>query len=56
MAPTPMKSSSGKSSLAIPASNSVSSAGTSDRGRFTRIAPKPIGSSSAGSIPRLTAR
>ena len=63
MAPMPMKSSSGNSSLDIPASKSALMGPTvspwvmaPDSGRLTRIAPKPIGSSSAGSISRLTAR
>ena len=67
IAPMPMNSSSGNSSLAMPAPNRMSSAPASatpsytcvtapDIGRFTRIAPKPIGSSSAGSISFLIAR
>ena len=67
IAPMPTNSSSGNSSFAMPASNSTFKTPISstplmicvtapDSGRLTRIAPKPIGSSSAGSISRLTAR
>jgi hypothetical protein len=52
----PMKSRSGKSSLAIPALKRASTASVPAKGRFTRMAPKPMGSRSAGSISRLTAR
>ena len=57
IAPMPMKRSSGKSSFDIPASKSAVIGPTvspcviaPDSGRFTRIAPKPIGSSRLGSI------
>ena len=56
MAPMPIKSSRGKSSLAMPASKSVSIASVLTKGRFTRIAPKPMGSSREGSISRLMAK
>ena len=56
MAPMPMNSSRGNSSLAIPALNRVSMASTLAKGRFTRMAPKPMGSSRVGSISRLMAR
>ena len=66
MAPMPTNSKSGKSSLAIPALNSTSMGPTSstpsmiwvtapDIGRLTKIAPKPMGSSSEGSICFLIA-
>ena len=56
IAPMPMNSSSGNSSVAIPALNSVSIASVFTNGRLTRIAPKPIGRSSVGSISCTMAR
>ena len=56
MAPTPMNSSRGNSSLAMPALNSASMPPVFTWGRFTRMVPKPMGSSRAGSIPRRMAR
>ena len=57
IAPIPMNSKSGNSSLAMPALNSVSSTSVAlERGRFTRIAPKPMGKSSVGSMSFLMAR
>ena len=57
IAPMPMKRSSGKSSFAMPLSNNNVSTPTSspcvtapESGRLTRIVPKPMGKSSAGSI------
>ena len=55
MAPMPMNSSSGNSSVAMPASNNVSMASVLTKGRFTKMAPKPMGSNSVGSISRLMA-
>ena len=55
MAPMPIKRSSGNSSLAIPALKSVSMASVWTKGRFTRMEPKPMGSSSVGSICFLMA-
>ena len=63
IAPMPMKSSSGNSSLDIPASKSALMGPTvvpcvmaPDSGRLTRIAPKPIGSKRLGSIFLAMAR
>ena len=63
MAPIPMKSSSGNSSLLIPASNRAEMGPTvspwviaPERGRLTRMAPKPMGSSRLGSICFAMAR
>ena len=63
MAPMPMNSSSGNSSLDIPASKSTLRAPSifpwvmaPDSGRLTRIAPKPMGSSRLGSIFLAMAR
>ena len=60
IAPMPMNKISGNSSLAMPASNRMLSAPSGptapEKGILTRIAPKPIGSSSAGSISFLMAR
>ena len=61
IAPIPMKRSSRNSSFPIPALNKISSGPSSitpatfcvtaaDIGRLTRIAPKPIGTKSEGSI------
>ena len=62
MAPMPMNSSSGNSSApSIPMENKVSMTcctpvpGTS-KGRFTKMAPKPMGSSRVGSISLAMAR
>ena len=57
IAPIPMNKINGNSSFAIPALYKVSSVSTApETGMLTRIAPKPIGSSSAGSISFLMAR
>ena len=63
IAPMPMNSSSGNSSLDMPASNSAEIGPTvspwvmaPDSGRLTRIAPKPIGSRRLGSIFLTMAR
>ena len=63
MAPMPMKSSSGNSSLDMPASNNAEMGPTvspcvmaPERGRLTRMAPKPMGSSRLGSIFLAMAR
>ncbi len=56
MAPMPMNSSRGNSSLAMPVLKRVSMASVWTMGRFTSTAPKPMGSSRDGSISRLTAR
>ncbi len=56
MAPMPMNSSRGNSSLAMPVLKRVSIASVWTMGRFTSTAPKPMGSSRDGSISRLTAR
>ena len=66
MAPMPMKSKSGNSSLRIPALYSVSktaatpvvsaASATLGSGRLMRIAPKPIGKSNVGSMSFLMAR
>ena len=57
IAPMPMKSSRGNSSLDIPASNRAEMGPTvspcviaPDKGRLTRMAPKPMGRSRLGSI------
>jgi len=62
IAPTAMKIRIGKSSLAMPPSYSTfrnpaepSCSQTTERGRLTRIAPKPIGSSNIGSYSLLMA-
>ena len=59
----PMNSKRGNSSLAMPASNSTDKGPSvppcvmaPDSGRFTRIAPKPMGSSRLGSIFLTMAR
>ena len=63
IAPMPMNSKRGNSSLAMPASNSTDKGPSvppcvmaPDSGRFTRIAPKPMGSSRLGSIFLTMAR
>ena len=67
MAPMPMNKSSGNSSLAMPARNSTSMAPSSntpsciwstapESGRFTRMAPKPMGKRRLGSISFLIAK
>ena len=60
IAPMPMNRISGKSSLSMPALNSVISAPpgctASTPGMLTRIAPKPMGSSSEGSMSLAIAR
>ncbi len=56
MAPMPMNSSRGNSSLAMPVLKRVSMASVWTMGRFTSTAPKPMGSSRDGSISRFTAR
>ena len=63
MAPMPMNSSSGNSSLDIPASNRAEMGPTvspcvmaPDAGRLTRMAPNPMGSSRLGSIFLTMAR
>ena len=63
IAPMPINSNNGKSSFAIPASKSTSSAPTSspcviapDNGKFTSIAPNPSGNKSVGSIFFLIAK
>ena len=56
IAPMPMNSSSGNSSVAMPALNSVSIASVFTNGRLTSTAPKPMGSRSVGSISRTMAR
>ena len=63
MAPMPMKSSRGNSSLDIPASNKAEMGPTvspcvmaPDSGRLTRMDPKPMGSSRLGSIFLAMAR
>ena len=63
IAPMPINSSNGKSSFAMPASKSTSSAPTSspcviapDNGKFTSIAPNPSGNKSVGSIFFLIAK
>ena len=57
IAPMPMNSKSGNSSLAMPALYSVSMTSVApEKGRLIRIAPKPIGRSSVGSMSFLIAR
>ena len=67
IAPMPMNSSNGNSSLEMPARNSSLKAPTSmpnsciwsmapESGRLTRMAPKPMGSSRLGSMSFLIAR
>ena len=63
IAPIPMNNSNGNSSFAMPALNKISITPSSapcvtapESGRFTRIAPKPIGNNNAGSISFLIAR
>ena len=63
MAPMPMNSSSGNSSLDMPASNRAEMGPTvspcviaPDAGRLTRMAPNPMGSSRLGSIFLTMAR
>jgi hypothetical protein len=62
IAPTAMKMRMGKSSVSMPASNRIcrkpacpSWPRTTARGRFARMAPKPMGRSSMGSYSLLTA-
>ena len=63
MAPMPMNSSSGNSSVSMPASNriwngpgSVPVMSTPDAGMFTRMVPSPMGTSSVGSYSFLMPR
>ena len=56
MAPMPINSKSGKSSVAIPALKRVSIASVLTNGRLTNSAPKPMGKSSVGSISFFMAR
>ena len=56
IAPMPMNSSSGKSSVAMPALNRVSIASVLTKGKLTNIAPKPMGKRSVGSISFFMAK